>query len=159
MITNVAIQVALSSLCLWQLSRNPVDNTNVHRTVVWLVVVHTISSLFCVLMYRIPQKQISKAAHYVGCVPSIGRLHRRRFSFFCASATASLLFFLCTRTARNVAIVWSGLYVLAAAGTLLHCHRWYTFAAYLIGACTVAVVFFVEAVTKENVVSTWFVVN
>ena len=154
MLVNVAVQLVLSTLCFWQLSRNPVEDADVHRAVVFLVAVHSSCSLFCVACYRIPERHISKTAHYVGCVPSVGQLHRRRFSFFSAAATLSLLLFVCTRHTRRVAGVWCGLYVATACLALIHCHRWHTFMVYLLGVCTVAVIMLLEVISGQNVIAT-----
>ena len=153
MLVDVSVQVVLSTLCFWQLAYDPVDNDNVQHAVVGLVGLHTASSIFCVVTYRVPELHASsKAAHYVGCVPSIGRLHRRRFSFFAATATASLLLFVCTRTIRQAAIMSALLYFTTAVFTMLHCDQRHAFWLYFAGSVVVSVIFLLEALFVQNII-------
>ena len=148
---HVAIQLCVFTVAAWELLRT---ERRINHAALVLVAVYVLSNIVCLLCYTRPPARRDLEEGCLGCVPSVGHLHRLRLRFFVFLGTMCMLIFVFCRHNRVASIVASSAMLTCTLLALHHCHAWYAYLVYLFLAVPVACLFTAESIAnKQNIIA------
>ena len=149
---HVLLQFIILGISVWDLSF--ARATDLSHIVSLLIIGYIISNVFALIGYRRFQGgggDIEDGC--LGCVPSIGNLHRTRLRFFVFCGSLSMMLFILLRDCRSCAIIFSVGLLLSTLMTLKHCVSYYTKTTQLLISLPICTLLLCESISnKSNVI-------